>query len=302
VGAVAFLALAGLAACGSRPHKPKIVSTVAAGLAPEPPAQDGAYFGASNDHALTALEGILGRKVDIAAVGQPWDQPFPRPAATAALNGDRYLMLSLTDGKTKFDDRGLVSGRYDQVIRQRAAEIKALHKPVFLRWQWDMDLTKAATAADHIAAWKHLREIFRGAGADNVAWVWCPSAAGFNGAAADYYPGDDQVDWICADAYQPVKGGYTELSDVLKPFLGWAAQHSKPIMIGQFGVPQSYGSRRAEWLRKAAQTLQRSQIKAVVYADTAKESVDHDATAGSALREMATSPFFNPRNMPVQSG
>jgi hypothetical protein len=302
VAAAAVLALAGIAACGSRSHKPKIVTTVAAGLAPVPPAQDGAYFGASDDHQLNVLEGVLGRKVDIAAVAQPWDQPFPRPDAAAALAGDRYLMLSLTDGKAKFDDRGLVSGRYDQVVRQRALEIKAAHKPVFLRWQWDMDLTRTATAVDHIAAWKHLRQIFHGMGADNVTWVWCPTAAGFSGSADEYYPGDDQVDWICADAYLPAKGGYTNLSEVLKPFLDWAAQHPKPIMIGQFGVPQAYGTRRAEWLRKAALALQRAQIKAVVYSDVAKESVDHDAAAGSALREMATSPFFNPRNLPVQSG
>ena len=302
IAVAASFAVAWVAGCSSKAPKPKIVTTVRAGLAPLPPARDGAYFGAEVDHPLTDLEGILGRKVDIAQVGLTWDQQFPKAADSAALNGDRYLMLSLTDGKTAFDDKAVAAGRYDQVIRQRAREIKAVHKPVFLRWQSDMDLTKSPTPAEHIAAWKHLRQLFKAEAADNVAWVWCPTAAGFGSSAAGYYPGDDQVDWICADAYLPAKAGYTELSAVLKPFLAWAAERTKPIMIGWFGVPKSYGTRRAEWLRKAAQALQQPQIKAVVYDDATKSAVDGDTAAASALRELATSPFFNPRNLPVQSG
>ena len=39
-------------------------------------------------------------------------------------------------------------------------------------------------------------------GATNVGWVWCPLATGFtDGRAQKYYPGDDQVDWLCADVY-----------------------------------------------------------------------------------------------------
>jgi hypothetical protein len=36
----------------------------------------------------------------------------------------------------------------------------------------------------------------------NAAWVWCPTANGFaDGQAAAFYPGNNEVDWICADAY-----------------------------------------------------------------------------------------------------
>jgi hypothetical protein len=84
-------------------------------------------------------------------------------------------------------------------------------------------------------------------------------------------------------------------------------------MIAEFGVPKSYGTRRAEWLREAAETLQDPQVKAVVYFDSDEQaanardkrhaySVTGDKHAMSALRELATTPYFNPRNLPVTSG
>ena len=36
----------------------------------------------------------------------------------------------------------------------------------------------------------------------NAGWVWCPLAVGFvDGPRAAVLPGDDQVDWLCADTY-----------------------------------------------------------------------------------------------------
>jgi hypothetical protein len=75
-------------------------------------------------------------------------------------------------------------------------------------------------------------------------------------------------------------------------------------MIGEFGVPQSYGpSRRAQWLREAQHVvLGDRQIKAVVYYDAnpagqgpeGRYSLDGDAPALGAFRSMARQPYFNP--------
>ena len=109
--------------------------------------------------------------------------------------------------------------------------------------------------ANYIAAWKHIRAIFAEVGVHNAAWVWCPTAIGFQlGRAAAYYPGDDQVDWTCVDAY-PGKE-FIPMSTLLAPFLKWAANHPKPIMIGEYGVPRN-GSpqRRAQWLTGGSRHL-----------------------------------------------
>lgn len=312
VAVVASAALA-LTGCGSDgPANPKITTTVRAGVAPQPPQRDGAYFGAWVDPAKQSLgdfEQAMGRTLDIAETYRDWNHHFPTPADTALLGSGRLLLLTLTGG----DTQSIVQRRQDKAITGWALAIKGTHKPVFLRWQPDMDTADARhtvrSASSYVAAWKWLRQLFKAAGADNVAWVWCPSAQGFDPTlvthAADYYPGDDQVDWICTDARPEAKNPADDLSQLLKPFLAWAAGHSRPVMIGEFGVPRGYGTYRAGWLRKAARTLQNPQVKAVLYDDSNAHGDDYslngDDAALSAVRELATSPFFNPRNLPVQS-
>ena len=107
--------------------------------------------------------------------------------------------------------QAIAAGRYDDLIRQRARDTKALGQPVLIRWFWEMDGKKkaefAGTPEQYIAAWKHIVGIFRTEGADNVRWVWCPNASAFNdGEAQPFYPGPDFVDWTCADGYNWAPG------------------------------------------------------------------------------------------------
>jgi hypothetical protein len=311
-GTIVMAAALALAACGQAKKTPTIRSTVPPGVAPTPPVQ-GAYFGAAVDEqqGMTRFETGLGRQLDIVSEYRGWDRPFPAPAELTALGPNRLLMLSWDGG----DTQAILSGSQDSLIRQRARAVKALGKPLFLRWRREMEgrevREQVGPPAGYIEAWKHIREIFRQEKADNAAWVWCPAAKGFaSGAAAAYYPGDDQVDWLCADAYPERPAEYAELAPAVEPFLKWAGERPKPVMIGEFGVPRAYGPRRAEWLRKAAQTLQEPQIKAVVYRNEdvvvgttkVRYSLDGDQPAMSAMRELATTPYFNSRDLPVSSG
>lgn len=263
---------------------------------------------------VTAFEGDLGRRLDIVQTYHGWKDDFPGDLAADVTGSDRHLLLTWDGG----DTREVVQGRFDDMVRERARAIKKLGKPVFLRWSRDMDELaeeeRVHSPADFIAAWKHMRKVFAEEKVQNVAWVWCPTARGFGTRdAGAYYPGDAHVDWICADARPSGDFDFQELSESLKPFLQWARDRSKPIMIAEFGVPRSYGERRAEWLRAAAETLQDPQVKAVVYfnsderADGPRDerhryAVTGDEHAVSALRELATAPYFNPRDLPVTSG
>jgi hypothetical protein len=339
---------------GGAEATPKIQTTGRPGVAPVPPAK-GAYFGAwvdpVRDHpdgsgpsasaspsasgsaspsasrtgapsdqarveAVTGFERDMGRRLDIAATYRSWKQRFPQDSDTELLSGGRYLLLTWSGT----DTREIVAGRHDALIRERARDLRALGKPVFLRWQSGMDSesvrdSKIHSAGDFVAAWRHLRDLFREERADNVAWVWSPTAGGFrSGDAESFYPGDDQVDWIAAEVYPGGTYDYRDFSEAARFFMDWAGKRPKPIMIPEFGVPRSYGERRAEWLRKTAVYLQNPQVKAVVYFDSNEGGTDEygepryeyslagDRTALSALREMATTPYFNPRNLPVTPG
>lgn len=263
---------------------------------------------------VAAFERDMGRQLDIVQSYRGWKSDFPSGLDTSVLNSNRYLLLTWAGADTK----EIAEGKYDALIRARAKAIKATGKPVFLRWSRDMDRTsvkdRVHSPADFIAAWKRLRQIFTAEKVDNVAWVWCPTARGFGASnAGAFYPGDDQVDWICADAPPGADYEYRDMSESLKLFMQWARGRHKPIMIAEFGVPKSYGQRRAEWLRAATKALEDPQVKAVVYFDSDEQaedardkrraySVTGDTHAVSALRELATTPYFNPRNLPVTSG
>jgi beta-mannanase len=157
-----------------------------------------------------------------------------------------------------------------------------------------------------VAAWKHVREIFSAQHVKNVSWVWCPTIAGFaNGTAPSFYPGDSMVDWTCVDVYSSAK--LVPISQLLQPFLTWAAAHPKPIVIGEFGVSGAYGGRsRAAWLTSAAiEVRDNPQIKAVCYFDsdpdgapaTLSFSLPPGSTELAAFTAMARTPYFNPRHL-----
>jgi hypothetical protein len=312
--AAAVVVAVNLTSGTSRPRPHSLKSVTEPLLAPQVPAH-GAYFGAwvkpqaytqmGQVDAVDLLEAQLGRRLDIVHTYLTWQGAFPTASDQAAINRGSMLLVSWAGT----DSRTVISGVDDSLIRQRAREIKAIGKPVFLEWRWEMNRPNlrgvVGSSADFIAAWKHVRAIFGQEHVDNVAWVWCPTANGFEpgGNAAAYYPGNAEVNWICTDAY-PGFGQYRSFAATVQPFLTWASQYRKPVMIGEYGVPQSYQpDQRVQWLRAAAQTVQDDpQIKALVYFDSSPAgsfpadsfSLDDDSPALQAFRSIADSTYFNP--------
>jgi hypothetical protein len=244
------------------------------GRGPAPPA-DGAWVGAwvnSGDHttagrvaAVQDFETLIGRPLTIAHVFHGWDDPFPDVVDLTFVYERRLLLLSWSG----VDTREIAQGLYDPLIRTRARAVRDLGVPILLRFRWEMDRPNlrdtVGSPADYVAAWRHIRAIFAEVGATNAGWVWCPLATGFaDGRAQRYYPGDDQVDWICADAY----AGRERLgfAAVMTPFMRWAADRPRPVMLGEFGVTEGYPGEKAGWFRDArAYVLAHPQIRALVY-------------------------------------
>ena len=292
---------------------PRVSSTVNPALAPRPPAS-GAYFGAfvgpdvftqANEVlAVERLQGQLGRKLAIVHTYLKWQAPFPTSSALTFLDQGSMLLISWAGT----DTRQIVSGADDAWIRTRARQIKALGKPVFLEWRWEMDRpnlrSQVHSGAEYVAAWDHIRAVFAAVGVRNAAWVWCPTANGFSdGQAAAFYPGDNEVDWICADAY-PAYGSTASFGSTVTAFLGWAAHYDKPVMIGEFGVPEKRRRRPARPVaaRGPAGGAGRppDQGPAVLRRQPGREgpqgsySLAGDAAALSAFRAIAAQPYFNP--------
>jgi hypothetical protein len=283
-----------LTAPGRGPAAPSTGAWVGAWVKPDVPTQAGRVA------AVSEFEKAIGRPLDIVHVYHSTED-FPADADLDFIQQGRTLMISWAGD----DTRVIASGRDDALIRQRALEVKALGVPILLRWRWEMNRPNLQASiwspADYVAAWKHVRAIFTEVGATNAGWVWCPLATDFDGTnAAAYYPGDDQVEWLCADVYPG--SDYNSFADVSQEFMVWAAKHPKPIIVGEYGAVEGDPGQRAAWLSQAAAYAKaHPQIKAMVYFEAAQNQngTDRDFTLTSdlgalnAFKRMAADPYFD---------
>jgi hypothetical protein len=252
--------------------------------------------------AVNTWETTLGRQLDIVHTYKRLDEPFFTESDNT-FGARSTLMLSWAGG----DSRSVVSGRHDALIRERARQVREFGKPLLMRYRWEMDRPNLQATMwspeDYIAMWKHVRALFALERVKNVSWVWCPTIEGFErGNAPSFYPGDDQVDWVCVDVYSGAR--FVPLGEHLKPFFAFAAgRPSKPVMIGEYGVARQYPSaQRAAWIRNGTAVFKANpQVKAVLYFESDPEdrkpdgrfSIADDPLALEAFAEMAKDPYFN---------
>jgi hypothetical protein len=293
------------------PVKPRAVGTYeTTGRGPDLP-ERGVWMGAwvkadwqtpsGRAAALDAFARQTGTDLPIAHMFHAWPDEFPGPTQQSFKAKGKLQLISWSGT----DTRSITSGVYDAIIRQRAEQIRSFGLPLLLRWRWEMDRPNLAASihspGDYVAAWKHIRAIFTEVGATNAAFVWCPHVLGFvepERDAASYYPGDDQVDWLCTDVY-PGKN-FDGFASQMDAFMAFARQHPRPVMLGEFGVTtQGRSGQRAAWLREARQYIKtHPQIKAAVYFAQKQDKPAYDSTFNddpqglAAFREMTADPYF----------
>jgi hypothetical protein len=319
----AVLAVTLLPACshgtggnGSSPSPTESSSAIALRTSgPKPPA-DGAWVGAAVQptaytpagriQAFRDFEQATGRRLDIVHTYHQWRVPFPDAVDKHFLDQDQQVLI----GWAGSDCPGIAAGRYDALIRQRARDVKALGKPVLIAFRWEMDRpnlrAQVRSAADYVAAWKHVRKIFAEVGATDVGWVWAPTAKGMAGGdARQFYPGDDQVDWIGVDAYTGPQ--LRPFATVLQPFMRFAGGHpGKPVMVAEFGLADRDGKRPA-WLAAAQKYVrQQPRIKAVLYFNgnsqqriQAQLALQPSRTGRAAFHAWLSDPYFNTSKLKV---
>jgi hypothetical protein len=283
-----------------------------------PPAK-GAYLGAwvkpalfsdaGRVAAVDALAGDIGRRLDVVQNYHRWTDDFPTDFDRSIAHSGAIPLISWAGTDTRL----IALGDDDEVIRQRARALKAWRAPMMLRWRWEMDRDNLQNEIhgpkDYIAAWKRIRSVFAAEGAGNVSFVWCPLAEGFGtGEAQKFYPGDDEVDWVCADAY--TLDPRTPLETVLAPFLRWAAPTGKPIVVAEFGTVPGRSGERARWLAGVPPLVAKyPQVKAMLYFDSDTEqrgedrrwSLRWDHRDINAFAQLARNPALNPRRLPVKT-
>jgi hypothetical protein len=288
--------------------------------APLAPAE-GALFGATvapgaTDapyQPLVDLEGKLGRRVAVDRYDRPFGTAFPDGREQWDIAAGRIPLIAWGPVATGEVNRG----SWDNQIRLRARGLRGLGQPVLVNWFGDManphNAPVAGSASQYVAAWRRIRRIFTEEDARNAIWVWCAEAADFAGPTADaWYPGDDSVDWTCADGYNPRNPARPEstarsFEDVFAPFHDWGTHHDKPMMVGRYGTVEDAPGDKPAWVDAARHSLEGrlSGIDAVVYDSTqapaltpggAADDWRMDSSDGSmaAFAAMGADPWFKP--------
>jgi hypothetical protein len=213
-----------------------------------------------------------------------------------------------TASDSNFTLAKVASGAYDSYITAWAQKAAAWGHPFFLRFDWEMNGnwfpwsvgSNGNTAADFVAAWRHVHDIFVKNGATNATWVWCPNA-GYASQLAALYPGDAYVDWTCMDAYnygtdegnswqsfdQVASSDYDAITGSIAP--------SKPMMIGEFNS-SSAGGDQAAWLKTtlAEIPVNYPKIRAVVAFDASAGGADFTLEGNAASQSAFAAGIANP--------
>jgi len=266
----------------------------------------GAYQGpvtASLEGLITleeAVEAPLALMQVYAAWGDAPDQAFPARSAEAIRALGSIPVVTWEPWLTTFENRlhpslplratrdeggfaAIAAGVYDFYVDAWARDAARFATPFFVRFAHEMNDPyrypwgpQNNQPQDFIAAWRHVVDRFRAAGADNVTWVWSPHVA-YEGYEA-YWPGDDYVDWVATGALNYGTVAYWSrwwtFDEIFGRHYDFLVGLGKPIMIAEFGS-LAVGGDRARWYHEALADIRGRfpRVRATLFFD-----VDDDVT------------------------
>ncbi len=159
-----------------------------------------------------------------------------------------------------FTLKATIEGRWDTQYRQVAQSVVGYRGVVLLRFAHEMNgdwypwgITNGNTAADFVAAWRHVVDLFRAAGATNVLWVWSPNIlrGAMSTSISQFWPGSDYVDIVGLTGYS-VREASPETT--YRPTLKLVtALTDKPVLLTEVGVES--GPTKQQWIAAFGQWL-----------------------------------------------
>ena len=181
---------------------------------------------------------------------EPWLASFDKEA---------HPELKPIDTRDKSGMTDVANGVYDFYLKKWATQAKKVGSPIFLRLGHEMNDPyrypwgpQNNTAAEFIAMWHHVHDLFKEVGANNIIWVWSPHPA--YGFFKEYYPGDDMVDYIAIGTlnYGPIASWakWWSFDEIFGKYYTELASFKKPIMLSEFGS-LSFGGSRSKWFGEA---------------------------------------------------
>jgi hypothetical protein len=269
---------------------------LAAPIAPPPSDKlyHGFYFGGigtdthdPSEHDVTAADVVryeqaVGAKTTWVYFSANWFESRDFPVAICSWVRDlgkipyvRLMLRSDVDQKHSektFTLKKIIAGDFDDDIRAWARSAKNFGSPILIEWgtepngkwfswngKWNGGADKGP--GEYVAAYRHIVDLIRGEGADNLQWVWHVNwldepERKWN-AFENYFPGEPYCDWVALSAYGPTTPTTRDGTESFRfkmrdayPRLTRLAPN-KPILIAEFGCDLHNKHRNAAGWAKA---------------------------------------------------
>jgi hypothetical protein len=244
------------------------------------------------EHDVTAanvgqFEQALGAKAAWVFFSDNWFESRAFPRATCdwirGLGKVPYIRLMLRSDAEQdrpeklFTLANILAGKFDEELKAWAMEAKQFRSPLLLEWgtepngewfSWNGKWNGGAKEgpARFIAAYRHIADLMRAEGADNLQWVWHVNwfdqpEAKWN-RFENYYPGGNYCDWVALSAYGPLTPRAVDGTESFRfkmstayPRLTTVAP-GKPIVIAEFGCDTHHRKvDSSEWAKSALEDL-----------------------------------------------
>lgn len=172
--------------------------------------------GATAGAELDAVEAVVGQRPSLVLTYVDFTSPPPVADLNAVATRGAVPVVTWEPWDWDAPESGafglsaIAAGAHDAYLRQWADALRIWGRPVQLRfaheqngdwYPWAVGVS-GTTAADHVAAFRHVAEVFDARGAGNVQLVWNPNVR-FPGSSpmAETWPGTRYVDRVALDGY-----------------------------------------------------------------------------------------------------
>jgi hypothetical protein len=282
--------------------------------------------GESELAALSQFPPLVGRQPSVVRVFRTWEASWPDSYSDALVANGQLPMLSIkpirnNGTRVRWADLAAAptGSQIDLELRSWAQRVGSYPGPIYVAFNHEPEAVSnlsTGNATEFIAAWRHFVEVFRDEGATNVKFIWIMTDYSFwinsgdRRHAPKWYPGDEWVDAVGADAYNwfTCRGAsepWRTLESVADPLRRFALLHpDEEAWLPEFGSVEDPNDpqRKAQWLVEARELFKRpgwEQFKGVSYFHFPSSPsfncnwyVDSSQAALNAYRAMGADPFY----------
>lgn len=228
------------------------------------------------------------------------------------------LMLTISPGSTTLGSyaggSSDSSGLYNNAgLAGLAAQVRQIGTPVMIRLahefngNWNAYGYTKETAAQFVAGWQHIVNVFRANGAVNAQWVWSANVWGggtpidptaTDSSGPNWYPGDEYVDLIALDGYQKTTSQSVQTPSqlFLANYKSLCELTDKPFAITEFGCSadsrlSAIGGKSA-WYNDFFQMIRNDMERCVLVTNWERVSGSEDTTINSSGSDTAAATAF----------